>query len=553
MLATITAPITAPFTRLPARPPRALRFAPNSIILALRAVLFQTQSKPSQTPLPLSNQGKRAHRAQKNEQFEPKNPHLSNHPSRPTTFNLAHPTFTPVILQRRRRPPISGVHRCPIGGYNPPMSLPRITSDFPGIGGAIKNRPEDFFVQELPLYQPAGEGEHIYCEIQKVGLTTFDAIEQLGRKLYVNTRNIGYAGLKDARAVTRQLLSIQGTTPEAVMKVQIPNLTVQWAARHGNKLRLGHLAGNRFAIKIRNVTPTDVVKLTPVIELLRHKGMPNYFGEQRFGRRGDNHLLGAALVRGDDHELLRLLLGNPDPEVDDSNQLGSRKAYERGDLESAMHLMPRRSGMERRVLHRLIKTQNPRAAVKAVDEKLRRLWISALQSELFNQVLAQRVAHGTIGTMLSGDLAWKHDNGACFTVEDSSLEQARTDNFEISPTGPLLGYRMSLPQRDAQAIEQAVFDQFNLKPEDFRVEGKLRVKGARRPLRVQPQDIDLAAGVDDHGPHITIAFTLPPGSFATVLLDELMKSDTVTERLDMDPGLAAESSTGPEIESESTT
>lgn len=409
------------------------------------------------------------------------------------------------------------------------MPLPRITSAFPGVGGVIKQRPEDFFVQELPLYQPSGEGEHVYCEIQKVGLTTFDAIEQLGRKLYVNTRNIGYAGLKDARAVTRQLLSIQGTTPEAVMRVAIPNLTVQWAARHGNKLRLGHLAGNRFAIKIRGVNPTDVVKLTPVIELLRQKGMPNYFGEQRFGRRGDNHLLGAALVRGDDAELLRLLLGNPNPEVDDSNQLGSRKAYERGDLAQAMHLMPRRSGMERRILHRLIKTSDPRAAVKAVDEKLRRLWISALQSELFNEVLAHRLRHGTLDKLLSGDLAWKHDNGACFTVEDAALEQPRADSSEISPTGPLLGYRMSLPQHEALAAEQAVFAQFDLKPEDFRVEGKLRVKGARRPLRVRPEDVDLAAGVDEHGPHITVAFTLPPGSFATVLLDELMKCDTMPE------------------------
>src|SRR5919107_3612385 len=112
------------------------------------------------------------------------------------------------------------------------MPLPYLTRDFPGIGGTLKNRAEDFFVQEVPLYEPAGEGEHVYCEIQKVGLTTFEAISRVARKLNVPTRSIGYAGMKDARAVTRQVLSIAGTTPEAVMSLRVPGLTVQWAARH---------------------------------------------------------------------------------------------------------------------------------------------------------------------------------------------------------------------------------------------------------------------------------------------------------------------------------
>src|SRR2546423_11278805 len=182
--------------------------------------------------------------------------------------------------------------------------------DFKGIGGTIKNRAEDFFVQEVPLYEPSGEGEHVYCEIQKVGLTTFDAINRIAAALHISSRDIGYAGLKDARAITRQVLSIWGTTPEAVMALHLPDIAIQWAARHGNKLRLGHLAGNRFAIKIREVTPTDVVKLKPVVEVLQKRGVPNYFGEQRFGRRGNNDLLGAGVVRGGDAGLLHLRPGS---------------------------------------------------------------------------------------------------------------------------------------------------------------------------------------------------------------------------------------------------
>ena len=128
--------------------------------------------------------------------------------------------------------------------------LPYLTRDFPGIGGVIKQRAEDFFVQEIPLYEPSGQGEHVYCEIQKVGLTTFDAINQIARALNVSSRDIGYAGVKDARAVTRQVLSIFGTNEAAISALQIPNLTILWAARHDNKLRIGHLSANRFAIRI---------------------------------------------------------------------------------------------------------------------------------------------------------------------------------------------------------------------------------------------------------------------------------------------------------------
>src|SRR5438132_3865616 len=92
------------------------------------------------------------------------------------------------------------------------MQRPYRTSDFPGIGGALKQRPEDFFVQELPLYEPSGQGEHVYCEVQKIGMTTFEAIKRIADALHVSSRDIGYAGLKDARAITRQIFSVRATT-----------------------------------------------------------------------------------------------------------------------------------------------------------------------------------------------------------------------------------------------------------------------------------------------------------------------------------------------------
>lgn len=399
--------------------------------------------------------------------------------------------------------------------------LPYLTSEIPGIGGTIKERDEDFFVQEIPLYEPSGTGEHVYCEVEKIGISTFDAIDSLAAALNISARNIGYAGMKDAHAVTRQLFSIFGASEQAVMEARAPGLRILWARRHGNKLRLGHLRGNRFAIKIRDVSPTDVVKVRGTLALLQQRGMPNYFGEQRFGRRGNNHLLGAALIRADDREVLKLLLGSPDPKIDDPQQRGARMAFDRGELAVSQKLWPRTSGLERRILARLIKTGKPGAAVRAVDERVRRLWVSALQSELFNQVAAARIS--SLDRLMNGDLAEKHENGAVFLVEDSVAEQPRADAFQISPTGPLVGYRMSMPEGEPLGIEQAVFTRYGMEPSHFRAEGRHKVKGARRSLRVRPEDVELAAGADEHGPHITVAFTLPAGSFATVLLRELMK------------------------------
>jgi tRNA pseudouridine13 synthase len=236
----------------------------------------------------------------------------------------------------------------------------------------------------------------------------------------------------------------------------------------------------------------------PVIETLKRRGMPNYFGEQRFGRRGDNDKLGALLVRGDDAGLLAQLLGSGEPP----------------------------GGMERAVQARLAKTGNPTAAVKSIDEKIRKLWVSALQSRLFNDVLARRV--DSIDVLRDGDLAYKHENGACFRVESASAEQPRCDAFEISPTGPLLGCRMSVPGGAPLEAEHEVFATAGLSAADFRSARLGKVRGARRPLRVRPESVELAAGVDDHGAHVTVAFTLPAGSFATILLRELMKADNIT-------------------------
>jgi tRNA pseudouridine13 synthase len=408
------------------------------------------------------------------------------------------------------------------------MQLPYLTTDFPGVKGRIKERAEDFFVQEIPLYDATGDGEHVLCEIQKVGMTTYDAIDYIAQRLKINPRDIGFAGLKDARAVSRQHLTIPHVTEEQVMAIGNDRLQPQWAAIHRNKLRIGHLAGNRFAIKIRGVEPTQVIQLRPVLDRICREGMPNYFGEQRFGRRGDNDLLGAAILRNDTREVLGLLLGRPNESLDSRAVLKARKLFDDRKLKESLAEWPRSSGIERRTLLRLIQTSSPGKAVRFIEPRLKKLWVSALQSRLFNEVVAGRIS--ALGKLLPGDMAYLHANGACFSVEDVATEQPRADAWEISPTGPLLGYRMTHATADAGALEQAIFDKFKLTPADFK-NSRDQSKGARRPLRVQPTDTTLAAGTDEHGSHITVAFTLPAGSFATVLLGELMKGTSEPEEV----------------------
>jgi tRNA pseudouridine13 synthase len=400
------------------------------------------------------------------------------------------------------------------------MNLPYLTSDLPGAGGVIRQRPEDFFVQEVALYPPAGEGEHVLFEIQKINITTFDAIKQIARRLRVDQRDIGYAGLKDADALTRQHLTVAGVTEEQVMHAGDDKVQILWADRHRNKLRVGHLRANRFAIRIRNVDPTLVVRARPILNVLEQRGAPNYFGPQRFGRRGDNDALGLAILTKQFDQAIDLLLAMPNETCDPPDSLESRRLFAAGDPTAALSKLSR-SSTEYRVLEKLIRTNSAERALSAIDGRLLSLLTSAVQSRVFNAVVARRL--DTIDRLVEGDIAMKEINGACFAVQDVSVEQPRVDQFEISPTGPMPGEKMMQPAGVALQTEADAIAGLGL------ADVKLDLKGERRPLRIRPTETNLSAGIDEFGAHITVAFTLPAGAFATTLLREIMKSDLGSE------------------------
>lgn len=405
-----------------------------------------------------------------------------------------------------------------------------ITSDIPGVGGRIKERPEDFLVEELPLYQPAGEGEHIYLFVEKKNFSTFDLIGLMATHFGVDRKDVGYAGLKDKVAITRQVVSVYapGKKIEDFPQISHERVGVLWVDYHANKLRPGHLAGNRFSVRIRAVDPTRVRDAHRVLERLKAIGVPNRVGEQRFGQLQNNHRVGAAIILGNNREALDLMLG-PSAEFPQVTPV-ARAHYAKGEFQDALRNMPRGAKAEQAALRALIHRQPPGKAIRAIDEGARRFFFSAFQSAVFNAVLDERVAEGTIGDLKTGDLAFKHGNRAVFAVDDAVLAdattRARLSQFEISPSGPMWGASMMRAAGEIDRVELAALERSGVMFDDLVKFDQARpgmLEGSRRPFRVPLIDPEVEGGVDEHGPFIRCAFELPRGSFATVVLREIMK------------------------------
>jgi tRNA pseudouridine13 synthase len=397
-----------------------------------------------------------------------------------------------------------------------------LTAEVPGTGGAIKGSPEDFLVEEIAAYQPSGQGEHCYAVIEKRGIATLEALRRLSKALGVQERDIGYAGMKDAVGVTRQTVSIPRVAPDKVLALQIPGVSILSAQLHGNKLRLGHLKGNRFLIKVRDVVPGALAHAEATIAILEKRGVPNRFGAQRYGVQGNSQLIGAAVLRGDFKTAVDTLIGDPAAVTDERWRLAI-EAYRRGEISESLALFPGHFRVEREILGRLV--QRPEAFDKAfntVQPRMKRLYLSAFQSSLFDQVLEQRL--DTLEQISAGDIAFKHENGACFLVKDAEAEAARAQAFEISATGPMFGCTMMEPEGAQGELERAVLAAQDLTPESFNLAGALRMEGERRALRVQLT----GATVQEEGADLVVAFSLPRGSYATCVLSEIMKTDAPT-------------------------
>lgn len=446
------------------------------------------------------------------------------------------------------RPPVPEVLR---RGY--------LTPDVAPVVCELRATPEDFRVDEVPLYEPAGEGEHVYLRVEKRGISTAEAVRRISRRLRVPPRAIGHAGLKDARAVTVQTLSIHLLGREVEPgSLDDANLRVVDARRHKNKLKIGHLAGNRFTLRLRGGAAGER-EARLVLERLAARGVANYFGLQRFGFERTTQRLGEALVREDPTAFVDwLLLGAPDaapaaaPDeaVEDDDAEGAEPAAEgegddappppvrgrdaravalareklrAGDLREAQRLLPRSFQAEHSALRARIEKRDPAACVRAVPASWRSFYVAAFQALLFNAYLNRRLER--VDQLEAGEVATLHRNGASFLVVDAAAEQARCATFELSPSGPLFGHKLLRPAEgsSARADEDAVLAALapGLTAELTQALGA-RPRGERRPLRIPLRD----PTVEVVGEDLLVGFFLPRGSYATAVIEELRKQQT---------------------------
>ncbi len=318
------------------------------------------------------------------------------------------------------------------------------------IEGEIKEKPEHFKVTEVPLYNPSGEGNHLYINITKKNLTSINVKDKISKIFNVNKRNIGMAGMKDKNAVATQTFSVDiqnvKDIDKKIRKLEV-EVKVNWYKKHRNKLRRGHLLGNKFEIVISKIKNNAIKDVKNILKQLEN-GIPNYYGKQRFGKKKDNHLQGLKIIQG---------------------KLNVNRKW------------------------------------------LRRFLISSYQSYLCNLYLKKRIEKKLFYKILKGDIAKKHSTGGLFLVEDVGEEQERFNNKEISFTCPIYGKNMWEGEGVAGGLEREV--KKNSKGE------KIPLSGSRRLGRFFLKDLE----IKKHKEGILLRFQIPKGSYATVVLREILK------------------------------
>ncbi len=319
----------------------------------------------------------------------------------------------------------------------------RYYTDDEGVGGRVKVHPADFRVEEIPIYEPCGEGEHLYLRVQKTRVAHAELISCLRRAFDVPHKAIGFAGMKDKRAVTTQTISIQMHEDPPSLEIDHERIKILWAERHRNKIRRGHLKGNRFSIFIRDTDPMKAPRADRMLRKLERIGTPGYYGSQRFGYRLNNHLMGAALLREDWEGFLRELLGttgSPFPK----HQRERRTMFDEGRYKEAAALWTPADRAELVTVRKLAAGADAKTAVLAIRRADLSFYSTALASAIYNRTLDQRIEDGTADKLIEGDLAWKHDSRAVFPVTAEELASGelpgRLESMEISPSGPLWGY-----------------------------------------------------------------------------------------------------------------
>lgn len=295
----------------------------------------------------------------------------------------------------------------------------------PTATGVLKANPEDFVVIEDLGYRPDGEGEQVLVRIRKNGCNTRFVAEALAKFAGIHPRDVSFAGMKDRHAVTEQwfCLRIPGKETPDLSAFQLEGCEVLESARHRRKLRTGALQGNAFTLVLRQISDRDAVEQR--LGLIAQAGVPNYFGEQRFGHNGNNLLMARRWAANE---------------------------------------------------------------IRVKERNKRSFLLSAARSAMFNQVASERLAQGTFASVMAGDALQLTGRGSWFVAEEAELAtlQARVENDELRVTAPLPGSGAWGTLHSALAFEQ---QSLAAETELITLLERERVEAARRALLVKPRDL----------------------------------------------------------------
>ena len=426
-----------------------------------------------------------------------------------------------------------------------------------GIDGRIRTRPEDFVVEEVltdgsrasvkPSYSPTlpvGHGRYLVCVLIKKGWDTLVVVGKIANQIGVSPERISIAGMKDTRALTAQHISIGGIPPDKVLKVDLEDVTVDMIRFSSEKISPKILFGNQFNITVESIKLSSRT-VRKRIEKVREEltdlgGIPNFFGHQRFGTvRPITHRVGRCLVKEDFEEAALIFLSEPSPYEYPRARRARRRLRETQDYRSGLRIFPRRFTYERLMLKRLSK--NPKdflGAFRRLPTKLRRLFVQAYQSYLFNRFLSERMKRGIpIGKPQIGDYIVSLNEIGLPTfdsrrAEDSNIleieQKVREGNMAVAL--PLIGHKQSPSDGVQGGIEEEILEEEGTEPSDFRIQkmpeasapGVLR-RSLAPILDLNIKDRERSTRQDELS--VKFSFGLHKGSYATVVLREFMKPE----------------------------
>jgi len=356
----------------------------------------------------------------------------------------------------------------------------------------IKEHVEDFKVEEIPIMPTLGEGDYVYFWLTKRNWSTIRALEFIAKRCRVSRKRFGFAGTKDKLAVTKQLVSAWKVSSDLIEKLNIKDIEIEIVGEGTERINLGDLTGNKFIVIIRDVNESEVQTFK---ERCSFKWAPNYFGLQRFGGEGGNHLVGREIILGNLEEAVRYLLTYGASEF-------RRAASEKwGDWKSILKDCPKYLGVEKSVLNWLIKHPKDYAgAMRSLHKKLRQMFVHAYQSYLFNRALSELIKE-------------KYDSIELDFL-DFKLAFPKIDKvFNKELVIPGANSKYSKGVFGAKVRDMLEKDGLSIEHLKVRSMPELELAELKRKAFFRPTAFKSVEDKD-----ITLHFTLPKGSYATVLL-----------------------------------